>query len=213
MAQLESLLSTLGQENVGDGHWKEQQFQFQGVNSSENEAQKEENGTEFATSNNAKTSSGSSQEDRSSTLPSVCFYGTMIKTQDSSSLDFAKLEGLSQTIPRSELVSTIGEMFVTPPVATRLLDGWAKHLSTQHPVIYTLPLKELQTRRESALDLFEESILHLVYTNSGRILEAVSLKDADLTSKHILISIRPEGLANSIQINTMKPRWRTLMPF
>jgi hypothetical protein len=41
-------------------------------------------------------------------------------------------------------------------------------LHTTHPVIHTPRLQELHARRNEVLDVYEESILHLVYANSGR---------------------------------------------
>lgn len=164
MAQLESLLSTLGQDTVGDDHWKGHQL----------DPDAEESDARFPASSGFKTSPVTSHEGEGPTLPTTRVYGTFVKIQTSSRSDLEKAEDSLQPIPKSELVSTLGKLFVTPAAASRLLEGWIKHLSIQYPVIHTLRLKELHTRRDNALDLCEESILHLVYANSGRILEAVS---------------------------------------
>ncbi|RDI80870.1 hypothetical protein Vi05172_g9047 [Venturia inaequalis] len=105
-------------------------------------------------------------------LPSTCVYSAFIKTQMLRS-HLEKREAPFQPTPESQPGSTLGKLLVTPTAASRLLEGWMKHLSTQYPVIHTLRLKELHTRRHDTLDIFEESILHLVYANSGRVLEAI----------------------------------------
>ncbi len=75
----------------------------------------------------------------------------------------------------SELIEKNGRLLVPQTVTSRLLDGWVKYLSALYPVIHTPRLRELHTRKEDGLNTFEESMLHLVYANSGRVLEVVSM--------------------------------------
>lgn len=178
VAQLESMLSALGQDKVGNDHWSERHNQRQGADQVNEDSLTEALSTDLEASSSFKMTPSSSQEDQSSMLPSTRVYATLIKTQ-TSRLDLEKSENLLYSIPKSKLVSKIGKFFMTPTAASRLLEGWIKHLSTQYPVIHTPQLKELHARRDNALDIFEESILHLVYANSSRVLEAVSLKAAE----------------------------------
>lgn len=71
-------------------------------------------------------------------------------------------------------VSSVVTYEIAPDNATHLLHAWIEHLSTRYPVIHTPRLKEIHARRERDLDLWEKSMLHLVYANAGRILESVS---------------------------------------
>lgn len=105
--------------------------------------------------------------------------GSVIRSQSSPKID-SDIDKPS----RFDLASRLGAMFVTPKVAQRLLDGWIKHLSTQYPVIHTPCLRELHTRRDETPNVFEESMLHLVYANSGRILEAIGDNGMFFAERH-----------------------------
>jgi hypothetical protein len=69
-----------------------------------------------------------------------------------------------------------GHMFVSPAIAAKLLDGWVKHFSTCYHIIHTPGLWELHAKRDDPLnlDVFGRNILHLVYVNSGKVLETMS---------------------------------------
>ncbi|KIW05924.1 uncharacterized protein PV09_03117 [Verruconis gallopava] len=60
-----------------------------------------------------------------------------------------------------------------PDMALKLIEGYVKHLSTQYPIIHSPWLRKLYSKPISSLNIFELCILHLVYANSGRILEAI----------------------------------------
>lgn len=167
------MLSTLGQTTVGDDHWSERQSEQKTVDQSQEGCLTGATGNDLSVSTSFKTSPSSIQPRQSPLLSSTRVYSTVIKIQTSTSNSEATAD-LFKPVPRSELVSTLGKLFVTPAVASRLLNSWVKHLSAQYPVIHTLRLQELHTRRDDGLDVYEESMLHLVYANSGCILEAVS---------------------------------------
>jgi len=103
-------------------------------------------------------------------------------------------------------------MFVTPAVATRLLDGWMKHFSTRYPVIHSHRLREIHSRRNDTLDFFEESILHLVYANSGRFLETVSEIHNLNRRPYILTIQRQERREISARMNIMKLHYSIWTP-
>jgi uncharacterized protein YciI len=73
--------------------------------------------------------------------------------------------------PESEIV--IGVPFLSYPVAQRLLQGWFVHVGLHYPTLLTPRLLRLNGHRETLNDVYERSILQLVYAVSGRWLESV----------------------------------------
>jgi hypothetical protein len=174
VAELEHLLSTLGCDAVSDDHWRQKQNEYQ----HDDEAQQQDaQPEEFYADPGAVrdvSNTTSNLEEYKFTMPMGRVLSSVVKRQESWIPDLVNEEGSPKLTQRSELVGKLGKMFVSPLSASKLLDGFMKNLSTQYPVIHTPRLRELHARRDDDLDIFEESILHLVYASSGRILEAVS---------------------------------------
>lgn len=82
-------------------------------------------------------------------------------------------------VPKSRytpsLAEMVGPMFVSSNVADRLLQGFLRHIATRFPVLHTPRLFEMHARRNALEDVYEASILHLVYATGGRWVESVRL--------------------------------------
>jgi hypothetical protein len=172
VAELETIISSMsGQShNIGDDHWKETQERLQ-------DSEQEEEIDTFlgALRDVVSSASGNQVNSQKSTITLGRVLGSIINSQKAARSELRREDDhQSRTISRSELEKMMGPMFISPAVATRLLDGWVKHISTRHPVVHTPQLRELHERRANGLDLYEQSLLHLVYANSGRYLETVS---------------------------------------
>jgi hypothetical protein len=74
----------------------------------------------------------------------------------------------------TRLTDMIGVPFLSPQVAQRLMQGWFTHIATRYPVLHTPRVLDLHNNRETLTDMYDRSILHLVYAVSGRWLESVS---------------------------------------
>lgn len=64
--------------------------------------------------------------------------------------------------------------FVTPKVADRLFAAYLAYFATNYPVANSVFIRDLHTRRDFLTDPYEISVLRLVYSAAGRILETVS---------------------------------------
>lgn len=170
VAELERLLASLGHETVSNDHWRSE-IQFDDDNQS---PQNDENAVVSGSPADHFTSPSTNHEEDKSTMSLRCsVFGSVIKSWKSSTSNAWKVDGSAKPVLTSELVEKMGRMFVSPEAAPKLLEGWIKYLSTQYPVIHTPRLRELHARRGESLGVVEESMLHLVYANSGRALEVV----------------------------------------
>jgi hypothetical protein len=169
---------------VGVDHWKDKQHELQGDHQIRDSRQGEEIEADYGEMSDltAGTASASYGSDKN-TLPSRRVLSAVIKAQKPLNPNPESENEPSKSVPRSELVEQMGKMFISPAVAAKLLDCWIKHFSTHYPVIHTHRLKDLHSRRTDVLDAFQESILHLVYAISGRLLEAVSMNRLDESSR------------------------------
>jgi hypothetical protein len=75
--------------------------------------------------------------------------------RDSTTIDFDNME----------------PMLATAEAADRLLNGYLKHVATRWPVLHSAHIRRLHTDRNTVADIYERSILHLVYAIGGRFLE------------------------------------------
>ncbi|KAF4632486.1 hypothetical protein G7Y89_g5635 [Cudoniella acicularis] len=148
IAELESFLSGLGYNSVGDDHWKQKQYEFQKAHQTPDVPQTGETDTLINAVRDLASNAGIHYMKGTPTVSLGRVLGSVIS---------------SQKAPCPELDPET--------VAIGLLEGWMKHFSTRYPVIHSLRLRELHTRRDEALDFYDESILHLIYANSGRFLE------------------------------------------
>jgi len=56
---------------------------------------------------------------------------------------------------------------VPSDLADTMLQGYLTHLSSNYPIIFSSDLRDIHRRRASLDDVYEESILHLVYSLGG----------------------------------------------
>lgn len=77
-----------------------------------------------------------------------------------------------KSVYSSGLTDMVGEPFLAPNVAHRLLEGWFRHIATRYPVLHTANVMDLHNNRQNLTNDYDKSILHLVYAVSGRWLES-----------------------------------------
>lgn len=86
------------------------------------------------------------------------------------------LQDQSDPAPKSVYSTSSGEMIgvpiLSPSVATRLLQGWFRHIYTRYPIMHSARVVELHNNRENLTEEYDRTILHIVYAISGRWLES-----------------------------------------
>lgn len=82
------------------------------------------------------------------------------------------------------LMDTVGEPFLTPNVANRLLEAWFCHIVTRFPVLHSAKIVELHESRGQLADVYDRSMLCLVYAVSGRWLESAGEFGCFLSDQH-----------------------------
>jgi len=127
----------------------------------------------FGTMEEHSSSPSTSHEGVRSPLRLGSVFSSVIKARKSSTSGVWDKHGSPTSFSTSELVRRMCRMFVSPAVVSSLLEGWVKYLSTKYPVVHTSWLREVHARSDGGLDIYEESVLHLVYANGGRVLEVV----------------------------------------
>lgn len=164
IAELESLLSDLGHESIGEDHlWREKQNQFQNDDGQAQDDQQNEDYDEPSMTREPAPTFGESDTGKKISVNRV--LGSIVKTQKSP----------RSNNDRGENPPNRSELIASSTIADRLFNGWLNHLSTRYPVVHTPRLRELHARRTETLDVFEESLLHLVYANAGWVLETVRI--------------------------------------
>ena len=164
IAELEQLLADSGHDSVTVDHWKEKRQQLR---------------------RDSYLQEGHTNSEPSDGLPATTkdpvWNAILNSGQDESHLSTGRLfksvihNDINRTmVSRAPPNPSRLAQLAPPSTAKKLLDGYIKHLSTQYPVLHTPRLRALQERPTESLNVFEQCVLHLVYANSGRILEAVS---------------------------------------
>ncbi|KAI1633042.1 fungal-specific transcription factor domain-containing protein [Biscogniauxia mediterranea] len=75
--------------------------------------------------------------------------------------------------PKSVYLSDMmGVPYISPNVATRLLQGWFRHIATRYPIIHSAHLLRLHNNRDTLTDDYDRTILNIIYAVSGRWLES-----------------------------------------
>ncbi|RDW70997.1 hypothetical protein BP6252_07560 [Coleophoma cylindrospora] len=103
--------------------------------------------------------------------------GSIVKGKNSvrASSDISSVkEHLSpSTIMDDEAFEYYDSAFARIPTYTadQMLSGYMDHISTGFPVVHSLKIKDIHSRRAMLDDVYETCILHLVYAIGGRILE------------------------------------------
>lgn len=163
IARLEELLADSGHDSVTVDHWKERRQQIRRDSYMQEE------------------SSSGSVEALPATTKDPVWNAIMNSGNSDSNLSVGRLfksvvhHDMSRTmVSRNPQGAYRLAELADPETASILLNGYIRHLSTQYPVLHTPRLRALHERPMEALNVFEQCILHLVYANSGRILEAVS---------------------------------------
>ncbi|KAI1496216.1 fungal-specific transcription factor domain-containing protein [Biscogniauxia marginata] len=77
-----------------------------------------------------------------------------------------------KSVYSTSLSDMMGVPYISPSVATRLLQGWFRHIATRYPVIHSARLLELHNHRENLTDIYDRTILSIIYAVSGRWLES-----------------------------------------
>lgn len=69
-------------------------------------------------------------------------------------------------------------------IATRLVLGYKKHISTRWPVLYLKWVFNIHSRRHSLSDIYEKTMLHLVYATAGRFIETTGESGSFFPTRH-----------------------------
>lgn len=80
-----------------------------------------------------------------------------------------------------------------PDVPDRLFPGYLKHIATRFPIVYSPWIRDLHNRRLSLTDIFERTILHLVYASAGRFLETTGEHGAFFPKRHYASALTTLG--------------------
>jgi hypothetical protein len=172
VAQLESYLSSMGQVGVGMDHWKQPP--------EKHATEPDEVYSLLSAVRDLSLSASGHYIGGTSTITLGRLLGSVVKTQkDTNKPEIRRAESVGgkdpnpRTISNETLTEMMGPMFVSHGVAKRLLEGFFKHISTRFPVVHTPWVRELHGRKDVLHDVYEESVLHLVYAIGGRFLETV----------------------------------------
>jgi hypothetical protein len=167
IARLEELLAESGHDSVTVDHWKERRHQIRRDSYMQGESSTEATETLPATTNDPVWNAIMNSGHKDSSLSVGRLFKSVVHHDMSCTMVSGSPHGASRL---AELAS--------PQNASKLLNGYIRHLSTQYPVLHTPRLRALQEKPVESLNIFEQCILHLVYANSGRILEAVGFAHA-----------------------------------
>ena len=176
VAELENLLASMGQFGVGDDHWGRVATSLQAQELEETDDVE----SLFNAVRDLSLSASGTYIGGTSTITVGRILGSVINSQKVSrpgrnSTDSAGYEDPNpKSISSATLAEMMGPMFVSPGVATRLFEGYLKHLATRFPILHSPRLREIFERRDVLDDIYEEAILHLVFATGGRFLETVS---------------------------------------
>ncbi|KAH8645455.1 fungal-specific transcription factor domain-containing protein [Xylariales sp. PMI_506] len=83
---------------------------------------------------------------------------------------------------------------VPSDTADRLLTGYFKHIATRFPVVYSVWIRKVHQRRHTLTDVFERTLLHLVYASAGRFLETAGEFGPFLPKRHYAAALSNLGV-------------------
>jgi hypothetical protein len=90
----------------------------------------------------------------------------------------------------TESLMPIDLVDVPNQIADRLFGGYMKHIATRVPVIHSVWVRDVHRRRHSLTNVFETTVLHLVYATSGRFLETTGESGHFHVKRHYLSAVQ-----------------------
>lgn len=75
-------------------------------------------------------------------------------------------------------------------IADKLLQGYLKHISTRWPILHSVYIRSLHTRRSDLSNSYERCALNLVYASGGRFLETAGEPGAFHCERHHAAAMR-----------------------
>ncbi|EXJ90263.1 hypothetical protein A1O1_03362 [Capronia coronata CBS 617.96] len=90
----------------------------------------------------------------------------------------------------SDTLQPIDFTDVPDQVAERLFGGYLKHIATRLPVIHTVWARDVHQRRHSLTDMFEITVLHLVYATAGRFIETTGESGMFHVKRHYMSAVQ-----------------------
>jgi hypothetical protein len=200
IAELESSLAAYGHIGVGEDHWKqapdlhlkEPRFQEQQGGQMPQTIQKpqsdEENDPLIRAVRDMSLSASGQYVGGTSTLTIGRMLTSVVNTQRAHRFEFTHNSFTMDPNPKSIHTLRPGEIrgnaFLSPIVADRLLQGFMKHIATRFPVLHTPHLRNLHANRDQLKNVYEKSILHLVYATGGRWLESTGMMGNFFCDQH-----------------------------
>lgn len=83
---------------------------------------------------------------------------------------------------------------MSPGVADRLFLGYIKHISTRWPVIHSVWIRKVHQTRHSLTDVYEMTMLHLVYATAGRFIETTGEVGDFRAKRHYASAVQALGI-------------------
>ena len=91
--------------------------------------------------------------------------------ENTSSTSSAASHRRAQSLSETDLPPPIDLADVPSDTADRLFRGYLQHIATRFPVIHSVKARRFHDRRHSLCDVFEITLLHLIYATAGRFIE------------------------------------------
>lgn len=91
---------------------------------------------------------------------------------------------------------------IAPAIADRLFAGYLKHIATRWPVIHSEWVREIHGRRQSLTDIYEITMLHLVYATAGRFIETTGELGDFRVKRHYASAI--QALDTILEFNDLR---------
>lgn len=175
VAELETILTREGNKNVSDDHWAEQPIV----------AEEEESQGDIQPLLNAVRDLSldvvGSYVGGSSTIT----LGRALESALGGKIQYMIPEAISEQGERRSRASfsdalspaqstgifALGQL--DPEDADKMVNAYLGHLYTNYPIMYSYEILELHSRRHNLRDVYEESILNLIYGLGGHFLEKV----------------------------------------
>lgn len=187
IAELESSLAAYGHLGAGEDHWGQKpsspnqgnraQMQQPEHSSPSEEARSDEDDDPLIRAvRDLSLSASGHYVGGTSTLTIGRMLSSVVNSQKAHPFEFTRNNFIVDPSPKSVYTARAGEPrgygFLSPVVADRLLQGFMKHIATRFPVLHTPHLRYLHENRNDLQNVYEKSMLHLVYATGGRWIES-----------------------------------------